>query len=87
MDGFASYDAAVAWLRSIGGHVGPVGRGADALNCVTVFGDHGLTRTSAFDTGYREAVRLACCELYKAMGGASEIERRLTSATKAPSPS
>jgi hypothetical protein len=38
-----------------------------------VIGDHGLTHTSAFDSGYREAVRLACCELYKAMRGIQEI--------------
>jgi hypothetical protein len=87
VDRFTSYDAAVTWLKSIWGHVGPVERRADAVNCVTVFGDPGRTGTSAFDAGYREAVRLACCELYKAMRGGSEIERGRTSATKEPSPS
>jgi hypothetical protein len=57
VDRFVSYDAARTWLRSIGGYVGPVER-RDARNSVTVFGDHGLTCTSAFDSGYREAVRL-----------------------------
>jgi hypothetical protein len=69
---FSSYDAAVTWLGSIGGYVGPVER-RGAMNFVTVFGDHGLSRTRAFDTGYREAVRLACCELYKPTRGGSEI--------------
>jgi hypothetical protein len=78
MDKFTSYDAAVTWLKSIGGHVGPMERRADAVNSVTVFGDHGLTRTSAFDESYREAVRLACCDLYKVMRGGSEIERGRT---------
>ena len=73
MDKFTSYDAAVTWLKSVGGHVGPVER-RGAMNSVTVFGDHGLTRTSAFDAGYREAVRLACCELHEAMRGGSEIK-------------
>jgi hypothetical protein len=72
VDGFTSYDTAVTWLRSIGGYVGPVER-RDALNSVTVFGDRGLARTAAFDTGYREAVRLACCELYMATRGGSEV--------------
>jgi hypothetical protein len=36
---------------------------------VTVVGPHGLTRASTFDTGYRESVRLACCELHEAMRG------------------
>lgn len=72
MNTFASYDAAVTWLKSIGGYVGPVER-RGAMNSVTVFGDHGLTYTSAFDSGYREAVRLACCELYNTMRSALEI--------------
>jgi hypothetical protein len=79
VDKFTSYDDAITWLKSIDGHVGPVQRQADALDSVTVFGAHGLTRTGTFDTGlresprhkrdYREAVCLACCELHEAMQG------------------
>jgi len=76
VDKFASYDNAVGWLRSIDGHVGPVER-RDAVNSVTVFGPNKLTRTTTFDTGYREAVRLACCALYEGMRGAQDVERQL----------
>jgi hypothetical protein len=72
VDIFSSYDDAVTWLKSIGGYVGPVER-RDTLNSVSVFGSNGLAITSTFDTGYREAVRLACSELCQAMGGGSEM--------------
>lgn len=67
MDRFATYDAAVTWLRSVDGHVGPVVR-ADGLYSVAVIGPHGQTHAGTFDTGYREAVRVACCALHEAMG-------------------
>jgi hypothetical protein len=76
VDRFASYDAAVTWLKSIGGYVAPVERRADARYSVAVIGPDGLTRASTFDTAYREAVRLACCKLQEAMRGVSEIESR-----------
>ena len=59
VDIFPSYDDAVTWLMSIGGYVGPVERRADAMYSVAAIGPHWLTRTSTFNTGYREAVRLA----------------------------